>query len=347
MEGNISNLTNTSSLSVTEAEYKYFMKNIYTFIYLLIIAVIGTFGNAHVIIVYWIHYKSSRHRVFITFLAAVDIIPCALLVPYTIAFSIVRRFSFQNDASCKIDVFLTQALGFSSIGILTLFSLERYYTICRAKTKYCSLFQIKVLCFVTIGCASLMCCPNLVYFGNDYAIQDPKEMFWKMCTILKPYRNTDTFKMFFKVGLGVSLLLFLISAIAYARLGGYLRTHRRLPAFVNRLSLGSRRTRNSTYDKSTRTILTYFVATLLSFMLYLAVHFLVFFLTVLNGATIIRTLGSFYGICLRLNFASHAVNPIVYGFMDNKFRQRCRLIYKCPHRNVGDRRASTIQMINK
>ncbi|KAJ8302158.1 hypothetical protein KUTeg_021145 [Tegillarca granosa] len=324
------------NITLSEAEQIYFYENLPTVIYLIFVSVIGTFGNIHTIIIYLLHYKPSHHRIFILFLAFVDIIPCCFLIPDTIVFSLRYRYTLNVDVNCKLLIFFVEAFGLSSVTILTVFSIERYFKICCSVEKHFSCPKIKIVCCLVISGAFFFCIPFLIYFGNDYPMQDSHV--WKTCTVLNMYRDKIIFRSYLVTIFGLCILMFITATVAYLLLGCSLYTQNRRSVFENVHEMNNdfdfRPRRHSSFGKPTKTIFMFFMATFISYVFFLSAQITVFLLTYWDSGLMLQSLGRFYGILLRFHYMSHAVNPIVYGFLDIHFRQKCKQLYKCSFVNI-------------
>lgn len=86
-------------------------------------------------------------------------------------------------------------------------------------------------------------------------------------------------------------------------------------------------------DRSKRITLMFLVATAVSYVGYLPYNVIIF-LKVLNPkvySAAKRTLGQFIAILLRGYFLNNASNPVVYCFLDNRFRTECKKFYSRIH----------------
>lgn len=82
-------------------------------------------------------------------------------------------------------------------------------------------------------------------------------------------------------------------------------------------------------DRSKRITLMFLVATAVSYLGYLPYNFIIL-IKVLNPKAyraMDRVLGQFMGVLLRGYFLNNASNPVVYCFLDNRFRTECKKFY--------------------
>ena len=99
-------------------------------IFLLIIALTGLPGNGLVCYIYRSKYRMSSSRWFIFFLAAVDLILCAVIIPGEIITS-VMQYTFTSGFLCKVTAFFNQ-WALLSLGLtLVIVSVDRYRKVCK------------------------------------------------------------------------------------------------------------------------------------------------------------------------------------------------------------------------
>jgi hypothetical protein len=94
-------------------------------VYLIILMVIGVFGNLLVLYVYKFRFKRSTSRVFILSLAAFDLMTCLFGMPYHIL-DMVYPYMFVWDEICKAFSFSLTFTILASIFVLDLIAIDRY-----------------------------------------------------------------------------------------------------------------------------------------------------------------------------------------------------------------------------
>ncbi|XP_064616752.1 vasopressin V1a receptor-like [Liolophura sinensis] len=95
---------------------------------LSVYSVVGVTGNVLILLVY--HRKSAKLSLvsFIRLLGIVDLLVCALIIPYTITFEL---HYVQNDFTCRLFEFVRHFTVLASNATLLAIAVERYYAVCR------------------------------------------------------------------------------------------------------------------------------------------------------------------------------------------------------------------------
>ncbi|XP_041350247.1 probable G-protein coupled receptor No9 [Gigantopelta aegis] len=118
--------------------------NIPAAVYGSILSVIGTTGNTAVLYVYIFKFKPNPFNIFITFLAACDILSCAVLMPLDVV-NVLLPVSFSG---CSPLVFIATATALATSFILVAIAALRYKGICKPLEPNISVVQAKRICLI-------------------------------------------------------------------------------------------------------------------------------------------------------------------------------------------------------
>ena len=381
---NISNITTKHLHNLEDLEYAEFIDEyLPIFIYLLVLGVIGTFGNAHVLLVYSQRYSPSNHRIFIIWLAAVDFFSCTVSIPFEM-YDIRYRYTFNASWACKVFRFLNHAASVSSGFLLGLIALERFRKACQPTKTQMTIKQAKISCIVTLLTSSFLAVPAVVIYGANVSETFHPGIIGSDCTSLTKYQSP--FKIYSGALLLFSTCVFVMCIIIYIFVGNVLykqmqfrkrvqmrrkmlyalssasiNTHGSTLKLTNgsvgsldrieieddhssinnerlkiqKTSTGSNnqlqlQKRRAKISRSRRITLMFLVATSVSYLGYLpnTVFSVIKALDTPTFTTIAMKLGASVYIFLRLYFISNVTNPIVYSFMDERFREECRAYYR-------------------
>ena len=119
------------SPDLVKIEYNEFVRRFSDFSILVILIVIGTFGNIHTILVYLrVNDMKERFQVrtLINWLFAVDLTTCLLVMPFE-TFAIRFSYSISLTVACKFFRSIPHIPVVSSWLILTVIGHERYKSI--------------------------------------------------------------------------------------------------------------------------------------------------------------------------------------------------------------------------
>ncbi|XP_045164297.2 orexin receptor type 2-like isoform X2 [Mercenaria mercenaria] len=133
------------------------------FVFLVIIMIVGTVGNALVLYVYRKRFRKTSSNYFIVSMAVFDLLACLIGLPtelYDLRFS----YTFYNSALCKIFRYSNTVVTYGSAIILVQIAFDRYFKICRPLMMI-ELYKIKAMCISAGIIAVLISIPALVLFG--------------------------------------------------------------------------------------------------------------------------------------------------------------------------------------
>ncbi|XP_033729022.1 cholecystokinin receptor type A-like [Pecten maximus] len=100
-------------------------------LFLAVLAIVGIASNLHVWFIYKCHFKSSTYRVFVLFMAMIDIVCCFVTIPFEIVDELFP-FAYTELISCKIFRFVGTCITIASVFMLVVISIERYGKVCKS-----------------------------------------------------------------------------------------------------------------------------------------------------------------------------------------------------------------------
>ena len=394
------NLTaNTSRIlpSIEDYEYSEFLKDDVLVVgYLIILCIIGTIGNGHAIVVYYLSYKPSNHRTFVLWLAAVDFLACAVCIPFEIV-DIRHGFTFGSSAACKVFRYLNHIANIGSGCLYGVIAIERYRKACCPFGRQMTERESFISCMVTVGMSMLVSLPSFYIYEAAIKLTSIVGLAGMDCTV----GSTKSQKQFFKFYSGFLLLLstvvFIICIVVYSLVGKALykqmnfrrsvqttnKQHKKVTAVTSDLSNGSSlnqklseelagkdnrqetpvkpaiqseessvcldshrkvqfavsnnstisvsssNKRPSKLDRTKRITLMFLVATAVAYIGIIPNIIILIIRGVKESAYrhIALKLGIFTPVLLRGYFLSNVTNPVVYCFVDDRFRKECNKLY--------------------
>ncbi|XP_061173671.1 cholecystokinin receptor type A-like [Saccostrea echinata] len=189
-----------------------------SFIYTVVMLVIGCLGNAIVFYIYFTRWRKTTSRVFILALAAFDLINSCITAPTELYF-MLRWFQTTNGVLCKFSRFLTFMMNNCSSFTLLGIAVDRYISICRPLKTQMSTKTAKIIVFVGAFFAIVFAWPSLVVYGIQ-SVQVPVAprtyVIGHMCLIEDSFVKTDYPLAFVIVLLTGNLLIDLILIITYS-----------------------------------------------------------------------------------------------------------------------------------
>jgi hypothetical protein len=193
-------------------------------IFILILMIIGVFGNLHVLYIYYRKFNVSTYRISVLSLATIDIISCCVSMPFEIADEL-NPYIFKAEIACKIFRFLNTCLAMATALMLVVIASERYRRICKPygnqmTEKQSRYWLIGVVCFAI--CASL---PALYVYGRK-TIDIPGETIkGSECTWSDSVEGKAIGYIYYAWGLLVIIVCMVLLVILYSLVGVHLRTH--------------------------------------------------------------------------------------------------------------------------
>lgn len=375
------NITNELIPSLPDIEYQDYIENdIPISVYLAMLSVVGTTGNAHAICVYFLRYKPSNYRTFVVWLAAIDLIACCLSIPFEL-FDIRFSSTFTADGACRFFRYLNHFVSICSGSLLGVIAVDRFRKACRPFGRQLEGNGAMIACMVTVGVSAVASFPALVMYGVQVEkVHEFYNINGTDCKVLDTFKNALVFKGFQLVLLFLSTVVFLMCVVIYVFVGRVLyhqymfrnsiqmkkgvatvsgntstgtthaqRVHEdeltdESSMANNSLSRtkimnqnGDKPLKQKTrrFDRSKQITFMFLVATGVSYLGYLPSLILTIVKALGKGKSINLVLGAFGDILLRGYFISNVANPLVYCFLDNKFRKECRALYRAVSMQIG------------
>lgn len=367
---------------------KFLDKYIPVVVYLTLLCVVGAIGNAHAFLVYLYRYKTSNHKIFVVWLAAVDFIACSLSIPFEIM-DARHSYTFTSVSACKIFRFLNHFVVLCSGLLLGIIAVERYRKACVPMGRQLSAKEAKYSCMITVIVSIALSIPALIVYGpTSKPVDNFPELVGSDCTVYSSYKKTF-FKIYSSFLLLLCTIIFIVCVVTYTFIGRVLYRQmkfrrasqttlpkQRLTSLSsckggpissdggatttlkkednsahihdeessywdhhNRKSLSRSLSTVSAikmsakklkiFDRSKQITFMFLVATAISYAGYLP-HLVLIIIQGINRPTyedISVSIGSFSAILIRGYFLSNATNPLVYCFLDDRFRRECKKMY--------------------
>ncbi|XP_062603806.1 cholecystokinin receptor type A-like [Saccostrea cucullata] len=136
-----------------------------SYIFIILMLVLGCFGNTTVIYVFYSKWHKTTYRVFIIALAILDLVNVLVTVPSEL-YLMQNAFKFSNEVFCKVSRFCTFTLNISSAFTLISIAGDRYFRVCRPLQKQLSVKKAKIIVLVGIIIAIVFAWPVLLMYGT-------------------------------------------------------------------------------------------------------------------------------------------------------------------------------------
>lgn len=307
-------------------------------IFLAILIVIGLVGNAHVIYVYTRKFKNSNYRIYVLWLAILDIFNCSVSAPLVIIY-LCNAVTFQSEVLCKTYRFILYFASICSTCALVVIAIDRCRKVTRPLGTQITTSQARLMCAACLGISSLLSWPALVLYGiTDEPTGIPGLMGFRCLASGKTLQHLALFHIF-------HILFFL--AVSSALIGIYVVIGRKIYVhtyFRDSVQTGSvqfaeespqvkpkNENRPSPISQATlkRTTGTLFTVTLAYILSAIPHHVLsvIFFVNPAFDCSMTLIGGQFYYTFVWSYFINSAINPFIYSFRDSKFRHEVKKMY--------------------
>lgn len=193
-------------------------------VYTAIMMILGLPGNMIVFYVYFFKWRQSTSRVFILFIAALDMVNCATTLPMEI---FIMRYSVKLDRPflCKVTRFSTFTMNSASAIILVGIAIDRFIHICRPHSRSFSAKTSMHICIGSIVIATCLTWPSFLLYGTRHL--DLGELTGFACLTQNKFDQTPYPLMFFGVIFLITMLLFIVLAVFYCLIGARIYKHRK------------------------------------------------------------------------------------------------------------------------
>ncbi|KAL3880392.1 hypothetical protein ACJMK2_032636 [Sinanodonta woodiana] len=344
--------------SLEEINEEHFNALIPVVVILVVIMVIGIAGNSLVLYIFKRKYKPSNHRCFILYLATIDLLFDVFGIPFMIA-STRHIYVFYNVAACKIHRFINYSFAScSGITVMTI-AIERYIKVCKPNGSQISTNTARGLCFLSGFVGVVLAFPSVVLYGQSTVETKRQNITGIACFTQDKYKNTP-FPFIYRTILAICFIVIMVTiCICYILILRRVKTHKAAleMSFRSIIRSGDLYSSKTQHNALNQVVLTKdddsdkneirlksTVKTRKTMMFVVAITFIIsyipyFVITVAFQSdkhfmkTWNMTKTDVLKIFRTLYLLNSFANPIIYGFMDKKFRNECKvLMHRFIHR---------------
>ena len=355
-----SNNTGTSSKTLEDFNAEESSRRLAVLIYLCVLCAVGTVGNSMVIIIYPLRFPRTTHRTFIAGIAVVDLIVCVLTIPFEIV-EIRHQYTFYNEAACKIFRSFGVWLSLVSMFLLMGMSYEKFRRICKPFQKQMTVRSCRVYIMCVMAILLVLVWPSmlqsgirLVNLGNNITGHD--------CSLSDKYADTLLPTISEGSLLLVTIICIITLIVLYSLIGRTIFVHNRFRKQfrVTRQETVTERRRTEIFSvegedskgtelslpgsqlqnndpksfkdnrHSTRKVTKIAFVVSMVFILGYIPHMVISLLTAIKGKFLLPpgpVVSAVLPIIARSFIINNIANPIIYGFLDVRFRMECKLLF--------------------
>lgn len=323
----------SGDIRIDELNNAFFRRNLPGITFVFLQMVIGLIGNTTVLLVYLIKYKPSNYRLYVLFLALIDMANSTFAMPFTVLF-LSYPVDFPNEYLCKGGLMISYAIAVMSAGGLILIAYDRYRKVCFPFHSQLSFKRAKLgcLCIVVTSFLSSFFTPFL-YNNNELHFKSVN-VTGHQCYLTKSYPFAVLAKGYYFLLISVFLLVSTIVCFLYYRIYVTVKTTMKYFEFNTRCTeaaeLRTWTNRQANYFKTSMTFFAisfiYIVFTLPHLICGLLYHIYEGLECDMDDVS-----GSIFYFLYWTVFINNIANPFIYGVSDRRFQQIIRGI--CSEKN--------------
>lgn len=192
-------------------------------VFLCILIVVGIIGNLFVLCVYC-RYPPSFFRVFILWLAAIDLIASCIGTPLLVV-SMLVPYMFPSAQMCQSFRFVHEFLVVSSVFIFLFISIERHRAICTVERVGMNNRRVHIMCCLSCCIGLVVAIPAIFVYGDSTVDTGINNITGSECFIDDTFGDDFLPKSYFIAQLVLWLFSFFVMLILYIRIGRRLQWH--------------------------------------------------------------------------------------------------------------------------
>lgn len=331
-------------------------------IYLGFLLLIGAIGNVLVLIIYPLRFPNTTRMIFITGLSIPDLLICIVVIPFEIV-EMRFQYMFYNEIACKIFRTFSTWYSVASMFVLMELSFDTYKKICKPFKIQITIKQAKLY----IGCAFIlsMCIAgsSLLNSGTRLVKLDNYTTGYD-CSLADEYADTLLPVIGEGLILIISISCMIVLIVTYSLIGRKILKQsifrrqfqiakssntsdviksddtQNVEVFtmtgssdstqnIETLNKDNERKEKEKPSSLRRVTKIAFVVSIVFILSYIP-HVVVSLLTAVKGSFLLEpgpVVSALMPILARSVMINNVANPIIYGFMDNRFRKNCKIIF--------------------
>ena len=181
----------------------------------------GMIGNLHVLQIYIFKKPKNNTRIYVCFLAIIDLLSCGVAFPYNIV-NCLLPYMFYSDFACKFFTFLNGFVTMGSALSLLVIAIERYRKICTPFKTQFTIKHAKLSCILVVIVTSILSTPVIFLYGSTKIPTIHPAFYGYECFVYTELRSTAYPMIYNGSILAISAALSTILIILYMLIGIHL-----------------------------------------------------------------------------------------------------------------------------
>lgn len=300
---------------------------------LAVLLIIGLIGNAHVIYIYLRKFKNSNYRLYVLWLAMLDILNCCVGAPLVIVY-LMYPVTFPSEIFCKIYRFVLYYLAVASTCALVVIAIDRCRKVWKPLGRQITTKQARTMCVVSALISVMFCFPAPILYGNSTVETGIPGLQGTRCLTQDNFKNSK-YMVFYQISLiGFFFFVSALLIVVYTLIGKRILQHSNF-RMENSLQMSPTKRREvevssmisgPSLRRTTKTLFTVTLAYILSALPHHCLAIL-FFVKPSLDCEMNLLQSQIYYTFIWSYFVNMAINPFIYGFRDKKFRNEIKYMY--------------------
>ena len=323
-------LDNYENATIEEVNQALLQRYIGGIILLSIVILVGLVGNIHVLIVYVKKFKHSNYRMYVIWLAMLDLFNCTVVAPLVIAYH-VQSVVYPSTEYCKFFRFVLYVISIASTSSLIVIAVDRYRKICYPLGWQFTSKHAKLLCSASLALAIFLSWPAPVLYGRAESDTGVPHLKGQGRRCFTENKNLNMYQFLFNIILNIYFFaVAIILIIVYIRISRHIKSHNMFRESIRRMSIRSdEELKTSTGARAQKSTYTLCVVTMAYICCAVPHHILAYPIFLVRGFDCKMTLlqSRLYYTFIWSYFVQSMVNPFIYAIKDDKFRKLVKDLY--------------------
>ncbi|GAB1598375.1 hypothetical protein Ahia01_000114600 [Argonauta hians] len=306
-------MNNTNTTTIESINQAMFYLAIPSLILISTLMCIGIVGNTATLYIYGFRLKKLPVYIFFISLSIFDMIACLFAIPIEMV-GVIYPVMYPSTILCKLEKFLVLFSSVSSTQTLLVIAVERYNKICRHTKPQLTVSQAKVIIIVIVCFSIPISLPGGLFFDKA-TIPITSILEGQICGYTLGYEKI--FEIYFLIYLIINFSILIILFVLHYIIWKYAKEHADYMATMESF----KKNNENSYKKVRQTNKILIYITVLYAISFIPSLIIVVTNPLLDGIQLSEFVFSLREIGFRMWYFNGAINPLVYGLMNNRSRQ--------------------------
>lgn len=314
-----------NTTTIEDINGKFRQRNIPGIYFISLQMLLGLVGNLLVIVLYCTRFKISNYRVFVLFLACLDLINCVLVMPFAILY-LYFPINFPSNFICKAGHFIGFFGGVASPLMLVVIAIDRFRKVCRPLKKQITEKQAKMSCTIIVLITLSVTWFTPWFYGNTTVETNIHGIIGTRCFRAESQFFLSLSKWYYNVLMCMFLVVTVFLSVLYYFIMKRVHSHSKYFSSQRKDSVGSC-SKNVQTRKSTVTFMIITIVYVISTLTHDALAMILHLKSDLE-CDLTFTSGTIYYTFFWTVFLNNVSNPFIYGLSDDRFSSLVKELFQ-------------------